>query len=76
MSGWLSIWWCVVMAPIVIVLPSDAMPVSPVLPRSTIIAGLFSRCFSTGMNVCPPASAFASMPPIARTASGTEAGFS
>ncbi len=36
------------------------MPARPSLCRSTIADGLFSRCFSTGMKVCPPASALAS----------------
>ena len=74
-SGSLSIAWCVAIAPIVTVLPSDRMPPSPSADRSTTALGLFNRCFSTGMNVCPPAIAFASSAPNARNASGSVAGF-
>jgi len=59
-SGLLAIAACVVMAPMVTVSPDTVMPVRPSFARSTTVDGLFSRCFSTGMKVWPPARALAS----------------
>ena len=68
--------WCVVIAPIVTVLPSDVMPDSPSPDRSTTAVGRFSRCFSTGMNVCPPASGLLSTSSTSIcNASGSDEGF-
>ena len=60
-SGLLAMAAWVVIAPMVTLSPETVMPVRPSFARSTTVDGLFSRCFSTGMKVWPPASALASM---------------
>ncbi len=61
---------------IVTVFPETLTPTSPSFARSTTTLGLFSRCFSTGISVMPPASAFASgSAPSAFTASARLDGF-
>jgi len=67
---------CVVMPPTMMMALLTLTPVSPSFARSTTTLGLFSRCFSTGINVMPPASAFASgSAPSAFTASARLDGF-
>ena len=72
MSGLDRMVSCGVIAPMVIRPGAVVMPDRPRADRSTITLGLFSRCFSTGMKVCPPANALAStsVPSVCK-ASGT-----
>ena len=74
MAGFVMISRWVVVAPTTIRSPSTLIPESPRPDRSTTTVGLFSRCFSTGMKVCPPASALASGSARAATASATVPG--
>ena len=50
-SPWVVIAWMVTLS------GAEVIPTSPRPCRSMIAEGLFSRCFSTGMKVWPPASA-------------------